>query len=72
MKVKLYDNCKLYCLNRETKKVSIIDPLKVDVTIKNGFPDYKLIDKSFNCIIVQASNPKKASAKILYILMKKK
>lgn len=69
MKVTLYHNCKLYCLNRDTLEFSEISDIGVIVTLKKGIAHYTK-DNNERLIIVQAINQKKAAAKILTILMK--
>lgn len=69
MKVTLYPNCKLYCLNRDTFEFSEISDRDVIVTLKQGIAHYTK-DNNERLIIVQAINEKKAAAKILTILMK--
>lgn len=70
MEVKMYENCKLYILQKNGIKE--IQPELVKVVFENNKPVYKLKNGSTDEIIVQAYNHKFASSKMLTILRKRR
>jgi hypothetical protein len=69
MIVKIIGRAKLYLWDRDSLKLEIIEASMVDVRFVNGKPVYSLKSNDRNCIIVQAIHEKKASAKLLTIIV---